>query len=143
MEKVYVLGVGMHPFGRFPDKSFGELGRVATNNALRDAGIDWKDIQIVYSTSMLQGAAWGTKIARACGARGIPVINMEAACCSTSAATALARYAIAAEDQPYWAANGLGHLPVDVRADDALVLLPAKPYLQMVVLQYSIKEFIK
>jgi len=95
-EKVYVLGVGMHPFGRFPEKDFGELGRIAANRALEDAGVPWKDIPIMYATSMQQGAAWGTKVAIAMGARGIPVINMEAACCSTSAAIAQAAYAIAA-----------------------------------------------
>ena len=93
---VYVLGVGMHPFGRFPDKDFGELGRIASTRALNDAGVAWTDIPIMYATSMQQGASWGTKIAIAMGARGIPVINMEAACCSTSAAVAQASYAIAA-----------------------------------------------
>ncbi|MBW2366875.1 MAG: thiolase family protein [Deltaproteobacteria bacterium] len=133
MERVYVLGVGLHPFGRFPDKSFGELGRIAVNGALEDAGVGWKDIQIIYATSFLQGAAWGTKIANACGATGIPVVNMEAACCSTSAAIAQATYAIASgqldlvlcvggekqergfiptEDQPHWMRHmGLGTYP--------------------------------
>ena len=95
-KKVYVLGIGLHPFGRFPDKDFGELGRIAARRALQDAGVRWEDIPIMYSTSMQQGAAWGTKIAIAMGARGIPVVNIEAACCSTSTAIAQARYAIAA-----------------------------------------------
>ena len=95
-KKIYVLGVGLHPFGRFDDKDFGELGRIAAMRALSDAGVPWKDIPIMYATSMQQGAAWGTKIAIAMGARGIPVVNMEAACCSTSAAIAQASYAIAA-----------------------------------------------
>ena len=95
-EKVYVLGVGLHPFGRFEDKDFGELGRIAAMRALKDAGVPWKDIPIMYATAMQQGAAWGTKIAIAIGARGIPIVNMEAACCSTSAAIAQASYAIAA-----------------------------------------------
>jgi len=94
MDKIYILGIGLHKFGRFDDKSFGELGRVATNAALKDAGVPWKDIEIMYATAMVQGSSWGTKIARACGATGIPVVNMEAACCSTSAAIAQATYAI-------------------------------------------------
>ncbi len=94
--KVYILGVGLHPFGRFPDKDFGELGRIAIVKALEDAGICWEDIPIMYATSMQQGAAWGTKIAIAMGARGIPVLNIEAACCSTIAGIAQACYAIQA-----------------------------------------------
>ena len=95
MAQVYVLGIGLHPFGRFPDKDFGELGRIAANRALEDAGVPWKDIPIMYSTSSLQGIGWGTKIAIAMGARGIPVVNIEAACCSTSVAIAQASHAIA------------------------------------------------
>ena len=133
MEKTYILGTGLHPFGRFPDKTYGELGRVAVNEALEDAGTPWKDIEIIYATSMLEGSSWGTKIARACGATGVPIINMEAACCSTSAAIVQANFAIGsgmhdlvlcvgaekqqrgfipAYDQPYWKRHlGLGTYP--------------------------------
>ena len=133
MEKTYILGTGLHPFGRFPDKTYGELGRVATNNALKDAGTPWKDIEMIYATSMLEGSSWGTKVARACGATGIPIINIEAACCSTSAAIVQASFAIGsgmhdlvlcvgaekqqrgfipAQDQPHWMRHmGLGTYP--------------------------------
>ncbi len=37
MRDVAVLGVGMHPFGKFNDKSVTELCRTATEAALRDA----------------------------------------------------------------------------------------------------------
>jgi len=94
MGKTYILGIGLHPFGRFDDKSFGELGRVATNAALKDAGVPWKDIETMYSTAMVQGSSWGTKIARACGATGIPVVNIEAACTSTVVAISQAYNAI-------------------------------------------------
>ncbi len=94
MKSIYVLGIGLHPFGRFDDKSFGELGRVATNAALKDGGVPWKDIEIMYSTAMVQGSSWGTKIARACGATGIPVVNIEAACTSTVVAISQAFNAI-------------------------------------------------
>ena len=39
MRDVAVLGVGMHPFGKFADQSVTELCRVATEAALRDAGL--------------------------------------------------------------------------------------------------------
>ncbi len=37
-----MLGVGMHPWGKFPDKSVTEVCREATEAALRDAGLDWR-----------------------------------------------------------------------------------------------------
>ena len=37
MRKVVVIGVGMHIFGKFLDKSLQDLGRVAIWNAIDDA----------------------------------------------------------------------------------------------------------
>ena len=38
--EVVVLGVGLHPFGRWPDKSTGELVRQAAE-AAKSAGCEW------------------------------------------------------------------------------------------------------
>ncbi len=37
LRDVVVLGVGLHPFGRFPDKTFITMAGVAFSNALEDA----------------------------------------------------------------------------------------------------------
>ena len=44
--KVAVLGVGMHPWGKW-GKNFVEYGVAAARAALADAGIAWKDVQFV------------------------------------------------------------------------------------------------
>ena len=36
---VMVVGVGLHPFGRFPEKDLASLARDAVIDALKDAGI--------------------------------------------------------------------------------------------------------
>ena len=41
-----VLGVGMHPWGKW-GRDFTEYGMVAARAALKDAGIEWKDVQYV------------------------------------------------------------------------------------------------
>ena len=46
MEDVAIIGVGLHPFGRFPGKSAINMGVEATHTALRDAGLHWDDVQI-------------------------------------------------------------------------------------------------
>ena len=46
MTDVVVLGVGIHPFGRF-DKGYEAMGAEAAQAALRDAGVTWKQIQAV------------------------------------------------------------------------------------------------
>jgi acetyl-CoA acetyltransferase len=40
-----VIGVGLHPFGRFPGKSAMDMGADAVRLALADAGITWPQVQ--------------------------------------------------------------------------------------------------
>ncbi|MCW5657062.1 MAG: thiolase family protein [Burkholderiaceae bacterium] len=47
MSDVYVVGVGMTSFGRLKERSIQDLTRDAADAALRDAGCDYKAIQIV------------------------------------------------------------------------------------------------
>lgn len=92
MREVAVLGVGMHPFGKFPDKTLKDLGRVAVWNALRDAGVGPKEIQIAYVGNSLGGLLTGQEgirgqvVLQEAGLGGIPVINVENACASASTA---------------------------------------------------------
>ena len=44
-ERVAVVGVGLHPFGRLPDKGVEALGREAALAALQDAGPQYKDVE--------------------------------------------------------------------------------------------------
>src|SRR2546428_155363 len=41
---VAIVGVGLHPFGRFGDTTGIEMGAVAIRRALADAGVAWRDI---------------------------------------------------------------------------------------------------
>jgi acetyl-CoA C-acetyltransferase len=79
---VVISGVGMHPFGRYPNKTIGEMGRIAAEQALSEAGLEWKHIPILYAGAMQAGSGWGHAIAAELGPRGIPIINIEAACAS-------------------------------------------------------------
>lgn len=82
LREVVVLGVGMHPFGRFPDKQLWDLGRHAVLNALADAGIQWKEVEALYAGSMFGGSGVGNNILKELGLTGIRVANLEAACSS-------------------------------------------------------------
>ena len=59
MRDVAVLGVGMHPFGKFQDKSVTELCRHATEAALQDAGLKWSDVEAVSAASSAFESAGG------------------------------------------------------------------------------------
>jgi acetyl-CoA acetyltransferase len=82
----------MTRFGKFVDQSAQELGREALWNAVNDANISIKDIQIAYVANAvgqqlteLKGTI-GQHILTSAGVFGIPVINVENACSSGSTA---------------------------------------------------------
>lgn len=92
MTEVAVLGVGMHPFGRYPDASLKDLARVAVVRALDDAQLEVKDVEAVYSANgmagLLQGQEQirGQSVLREVGLERVPVVNVENACASGSSA---------------------------------------------------------
>jgi acetyl-CoA acyltransferase len=104
METIYVCGVGMTPFGRYPDKSIKQLTCEAVNSAMRDAGCDIGDVQAAYfsasTTGYLQGQNFvpGQIALRDMGFEGIPMFNLENACASGSSAFHLAAQALRAGD---------------------------------------------
>ena len=92
MREVVVLGVGMHPFGRFLEKGLGDLAGVAVWSALKDANVPAKDIQVAYVGNSIGGLITGQEGIRAqtilgpCGFGEIPMVNVENACASASTA---------------------------------------------------------
>jgi acetyl-CoA C-acetyltransferase len=85
MSDVVVLGTGIHPFGRF-DKSYEDMGAEAAAAALRDAGVEWSQIQAAYLSRMYLPATSGARILRRLGSTDISIVDIEAACASGGAA---------------------------------------------------------
>ncbi|HET9063403.1 MAG TPA: transporter, partial [Candidatus Binatia bacterium] len=61
MRDVAIIGLGMHPWGKFEDRSVTGMMRIATEAALKDAGVAWREIQAVCSASsrFSGGRGWG------------------------------------------------------------------------------------
>jgi acetyl-CoA acetyltransferase len=95
VQDVYVVGVGMIKFGRYPDQDIGTLGAQAVIEALRDSGLDMKDIQILCSGNLYQTNMSGQRILQHVGMTGIPVYNVANACASGSTAFREAFFAVA------------------------------------------------
>lgn len=85
MREVVIIGAGIHPFGRFENESYIQIGQHAARAALSDAGVDWKDIQAAYCSTQYLPSTVGPKILKPFGATGISIIDMEAACASGGA----------------------------------------------------------
>jgi acetyl-CoA acetyltransferase len=49
---IAIIGIGLHPFGRHEGVSTIEMGTIAANRALKDAGVSWQDINIACGGSL-------------------------------------------------------------------------------------------
>lgn len=100
MKEVAIIGVGMHPWGKWPERKFVEFSTVAARNALKDANLEWKDIQFVVGGSTVYsgtpGILAGSCLAEDMGWPGIPVINHYNACATGAYSLDVARSRIMA-----------------------------------------------
>ena len=81
---VYIVGVGMIKYGRYPDKTIADIASEAVIAALKDAGMTMKDIQMVGSGNLRSPV--GQAIMRNVGQTGVPVVNVSNACATGSTA---------------------------------------------------------
>lgn len=85
MREVAAIGFGMHPWGKFKDRSVTDLCRVAVEAALADSGVSWKEVEAVAAASsrFSGGKGWGLNgndVVEDMGATGVPVYNLSAGC---------------------------------------------------------------
>ena len=94
-----ILGVGMHPWGKW-GRNFAEYGVVAARAALADAGLDLSDVQYLAAGNTMRngypGYVSGSTLAQALGWSGLPVSSSYAACASGAVALEAARARIRA-----------------------------------------------
>jgi acetyl-CoA acetyltransferase len=91
---VAVLGVGMHPWGKW-GQNFVGYGVKAAQDALKDAGVEWKDIQLVAGGDTIRngypGYVAGATFAQALGWSGAKVSSSYGACATGAQAISVAR----------------------------------------------------
>ncbi len=86
MREVSVIGVGMHKFGKFPEKRVEDLGREACLKAFQDSGVEPKEIESIYCGLALDEMTPGQRIGYEVGVPGVPTYNFENGCASGSTA---------------------------------------------------------
>jgi acetyl-CoA C-acetyltransferase len=89
VHEVAIIGVGIHPFGRFPGKPALAMGAQAARLALADAGLAWTDMQFAVggSAEVDQPDAVVAEL----GLTGIPFTNVYNGCATAGSALALAK----------------------------------------------------
>lgn len=102
MNNVYIIGVGMIRFGKYPDGSVRAMAGDAAKLAFDDAGLSKDDIQAAYVANTFWGmfsnqhSIRGEVMLWDMGLRGIPIVNCENACAGASTALHLGYTAIRA-----------------------------------------------
>ncbi|HEY7627288.1 MAG TPA: thiolase family protein [Ilumatobacteraceae bacterium] len=88
---VSIVGVGLHPFGRF-DVSGRTMGLVAANRALEDAGLAWSDVGFAAGGSRDSGHA--DALVSELGLTGVPFVGVYNGCGTGGSAMLTATHAI-------------------------------------------------
>ncbi len=87
MEDVAIIGVGLHPFGRFGAKSAIDMGADAARSALVDAGISWSDVQFGFGGSFEVDNP--DAVTSRLGLTGIPFMDVYNGCATAAKALQL------------------------------------------------------
>ena len=95
MREVAIVGVSMIKFGRYADRDFSQLAAQAGLEALKDAGMNMKSVEALYSGNLYATSGSGQRILQQMGQTGIPVVNVANACATGSTAFREAYFAIA------------------------------------------------
>lgn len=105
MPDVFVAGAAMTRFGKHLERSSRELVEEAVTAALQDAGMRPADIGACYVGNAVSGLMNGQEsirgqvVLRNTGLLGVPIVNVENACASSSTALHLGRQAVASGEQ--------------------------------------------
>ncbi|MDY6794377.1 MAG: thiolase family protein [Actinomycetota bacterium] len=92
MDDVYIIGVGMFRFGKYPDKTIKQMTAEVLDNLLADCPADKKDIEAAWYSNSFWGIVTGQHSIRGqvaltpLGIQGIPVMNVENACAGATSA---------------------------------------------------------
>jgi acetyl-CoA acyltransferase len=96
MEDVYIIGLGMIRFNKYPDRDVRDMAHEVTRLALADAGIEKEALEAAFFSNTFWGmfsnqhSIRGQVVMRSMGVEGIPVTNVENACAGASTALHLA-----------------------------------------------------
>jgi acetyl-CoA C-acetyltransferase len=116
VDDVAIIGVGLHPFGRFGPKSALEMGADAIRAACTDAGVQWSDVQFAFGGSCEVDNP--DAVVGLVGITGIPFMDVYNGCATAATALQLAAQSIQSGTYDIGVAVGMDkHLPGAFTAD--------------------------
>ena len=92
MTDIHIVGAGIHPFGRHDDLTGLDQGVFAIREALKDAGLEWSDLQFGFGGSEAAGNA--DAVMPRLGLTGMQFINVRNGCAAGGSALLSGYWAI-------------------------------------------------
>lgn len=103
VREVYIVGIGMNRFGKHPNETVRSMAEQVIHSALKDAGLEKKEIQAGFFSNSFWGlfgnqhSIRGQVVFRGMGMDRIPLANVENACAGASTALNIAYAGVRAE----------------------------------------------
>jgi acetyl-CoA acetyltransferase len=119
MKNVAVLGVGMHPFGMWADKTNADMALDAGLSAMRDAGVTFRDVQAAYVGHIFAQVMTGVRVMKEFGLTGLPIQRIENASATGSAAFREACLAVSTGQCEIAMALGFDQMTRMIQSSDA------------------------
>ncbi len=95
MRDVVIVGIGLHKFGKWPDKTFEELVAPAVTDALKDANMEFNQIESAFCGVVNSAIYDSRNVIQQFGWTGIMIHSIAQASSSSAAAFRLAYWSIA------------------------------------------------
>ena len=124
MDDVAIIGVGRHPFGRFPGVPPSRWGPRRSELALQDAGITWKDVQFAFGGSYEVDNP--DAVVNFLGLTGLPFTDVYNGCATAASALTQAANTLRLGEYDLGMAIGMDkHLPGAFAADPVQYGVPS------------------
>jgi acetyl-CoA acetyltransferase len=124
MGDVAIIGVGLHPFGRFPGLSAIEMAAKASRAAMADAGITWKEVQFAFGGSYEVDNP--DAVVNYLGLTGLPFTDVYNGCATAASALTQAANTLRLGEYDIGMAIGMDkHLPGAFSADPVQYGVPS------------------
>jgi acetyl-CoA acetyltransferase len=95
-DDIWILGINMTKFGKYPDRDVVDLGSQAAMAALADGRVTMKDIGVLAAGNLMGRGAIAQNLQKQIGQTGIPAYNVANACATGATALRVAIMSIKA-----------------------------------------------
>jgi acetyl-CoA acetyltransferase len=110
-DDIWILGIHMTKFGKYPDKDTVDLAAEAAMGALKDGGVTMKQMGVLAAGNLMGASAGiGQMLQKQIGQTGIPVYNVANACATGATALRTAIMAVKAGECDFGLAVGVEKL---------------------------------